>query len=246
MAGSARSVVITQPMLFPWVGLLEQIKLADIIVFYDDVQFSKGSFVNRVQLKMPDTPEWLTVPLKKFKLGTPINKVELSTHSDWRENHRALLAESLGSAPYFHEALKLMNDLCNDAHLTTISDVAKQSMLAQAEYFGLIQGKTFIDVETLNISGHGSQRVLDIVKNLGGSHYITGHGAANYMDHESFEDEGIQVCYMDYLRQPYPQLHGAFSPYVTGLDLVANVGKEGQKYICSKTKCWREFLNERN
>ena len=41
-------VVITQPMLFPWVGLLEQIMLADVLVNYADVQFSKGSFTNRV------------------------------------------------------------------------------------------------------------------------------------------------------------------------------------------------------
>ena len=44
-------VVISQPMLFPWVGMLEQIMLADVFVHYADVQFSKGSFTNRVQIK---------------------------------------------------------------------------------------------------------------------------------------------------------------------------------------------------
>ena len=45
------TVVISQPMFFPWVGMFEQIALADVYVHYDDVQFSKGSFTNRVQLK---------------------------------------------------------------------------------------------------------------------------------------------------------------------------------------------------
>ena len=45
------TVVISQPMLFPWVGMFEQVALADVFVHYDDVQFSKGSFTNRVQLK---------------------------------------------------------------------------------------------------------------------------------------------------------------------------------------------------
>ena len=44
-------VVISQSMFFPWVGFLEQLKLADVYVFYDDVQFSKGSFTNRVRVK---------------------------------------------------------------------------------------------------------------------------------------------------------------------------------------------------
>ena len=53
-------VVISQSMLFPWVGLLEQMRLADVFVHYDDVQFSKGSFVNRVQVKTPDGVRWMT------------------------------------------------------------------------------------------------------------------------------------------------------------------------------------------
>ncbi|HOX52645.1 MAG TPA: WbqC family protein, partial [Fibrobacteria bacterium] len=37
-SGDRRTVVITQPMYFPWVGLFEQIRLADEIVWLDDVQ----------------------------------------------------------------------------------------------------------------------------------------------------------------------------------------------------------------
>ena len=57
-------VVISQSMYFPWVGMLEQIRLADVFIHYDDVQFSKGSFSNRVQVKQPDgTSAWMTIPL---------------------------------------------------------------------------------------------------------------------------------------------------------------------------------------
>ena len=44
-------VVISQPMYFPWVGFLSQISMASTIIWLDDVQFSKGSFTNRVQIK---------------------------------------------------------------------------------------------------------------------------------------------------------------------------------------------------
>ena len=50
------------------------IKLADIIVHYDDVQFSKGSFTNRVQIKTKDGFKWMTVPLEKVKLNQKIEK----------------------------------------------------------------------------------------------------------------------------------------------------------------------------
>lgn len=45
------NVVISQPMLSPWVGMLEQIVLMDVSANYADVQFSKGSSTNRVQIK---------------------------------------------------------------------------------------------------------------------------------------------------------------------------------------------------
>ena len=47
-----RCLVISQPMYFPRVGMLEQIRLADHFVYYDDVQFSRGGFSNRVQLSL--------------------------------------------------------------------------------------------------------------------------------------------------------------------------------------------------
>ena len=52
-------------MFFPWVGLFEQIRLANVFVHYDDVQLPQGrSFTTRVQLKAPTGVHWLTMPVK--------------------------------------------------------------------------------------------------------------------------------------------------------------------------------------
>jgi hypothetical protein len=85
---------------------------------------------------------------------------------------------------------------------------------------------------------------LAIVKELGGDTYITGHGAARYLDHARFESDGVRVEYMDYQCTPYPQLHGEFTPYVTGLDAVANCGRDGATLIRSGSKYWQEHINE--
>ena len=101
----------------------------------------------------------------------------------------------------------------------------------------------FILLGTATFPGKGSGRVLDIVKSVGGTTYITGHGARNYLAHETFEANGIRVEYIDYQKKEYPQLHGAFNPYVSSLDLVANMGRAGAEMICSGTKYWKEFLS---
>ena len=87
---------------------------------------------------------------------------------------------------------------------------------------------------------------LAIVNRFNGAKYVTGHGARNYFGHELAESMGIAVEYIDYRKTPYPQLHGSFSPFVSILDLIANVGRGGLQYIHSTTLPWRTFLqNER-
>lgn len=236
-------VVISQSMLFPWVGLLEQVRLADVFVHYDDVQFSKGSFVNRVQVKTAQGVRWMTLPTRNLHLGQRIDEVELAPTSQWVDKHLELLRTSLPGAKYVDDAMALAHGVYAAGH-GHLGSLARASLLALSEYFGLLEGKRFVDVATLGIGGSASERVLEVVRRVGGRQYITGHGAARYLDHALFERAGVEVRYMRYRLQPYAQLHGEFTPYVSGLDLVANRGREGRECIVSETVSWKEFLHE--
>ncbi|MCA2736091.1 MAG: WbqC family protein [Pseudanabaena sp. M135S2SP2A07QC] len=236
-------IVISQPMYFPWVGMFEQVNLCDAYVNYDDVQFSKGSFTNRVQIKTNSSNgfNWLTVPLKQLKLGILINELEINNQKNWQNQHLEMLKQAYKNAPYFKEMLGLVRDLF-DFPLTTISEVSMKSMELSINYFDLAANKTFYDASRLGIEGGSSERVYQIVKYLNGTHYITGHGAKNYLDHSLFENNSIRVEYMNYLKLPYPQQFSTFNPYVSILDLIANIGKQGKEYIKSSTIYWKEFL----
>lgn len=235
-------VVISQPMLFPWVGILEQVTLADVYVFYPDVQFSKGGYVNRVQVKTPTGVRWLTIPLQKMKLTQRINEVCISDLKDWRSSHLSLISSAYRGSHHFGDALRLMQGVYSNSY-DNLAELSEASTNALCDYFGLIQDRRFLLSSTLGIEGSGSRRVLDIVHAVGGSTYITGHGARNYLDHELFEAEGVGVEYMDYRLNAYSQLHGPFTPYVSALDLVANLGLKGRQMICSGSISWREFVN---
>lgn len=235
-------VVISQSMYFPWVGMLEQIRLCDVFIHYDDVQFSKGSFSNRVQVKTPGGMVWMTAPLRDHRLGQTIDEVQLQPARTWRDRHLALLSQSFDGAPYASDALDLAASVTGGNH-ETVSALARESMLALCRYFGLDETTRFCDSREFGIDGSGSPRVLGLVKAVAGNDYITGHGARNYLDHQLFEANGVSVSYMDYQRMPYRQSHGAFTPHVTGLDLVANCGREGLAKIASPTLDWKEFVH---
>jgi hypothetical protein len=235
-----RTVVISQPMFFPWPGMLEQLRLADVFVHYDDVQFSKGSFTNRVQVKTPRGVTWLTVPLSGMRLGQRIDAVAVGL-GDWRAAHLALLERAYGSAPHRREMLDLVHEVYA-APVTGLADLSILSFESLARYFDLLAGKEIVRSSSLGVGGASGQRVLSLVKSFGGDTYVTGHGAQRYLDHEAFESAGVLVRYIDYRKTPFAQLHGPFTPFVSALDLVANEGKAGRRVIASDSVGWREFL----
>ena len=235
-------VVISQPMYFPWVGLLEQIKISGSFVHYDDVQFTRG-FYNRVQVKTNGGMKWMTIPLRDLHQGQLLNEAEPDEREPWRDRHRALLQQNYAQSPFKEEMLALVDRVFSQPS-TTLADMARSSTMAIAEYFDLTQASHFSISSELGIPGSSSQRLLDICRNLGAETYVTGHGARNYLDHDLFERSGVIVEYMDYQCTPYQQLYGAFTPYVTSLDLIANCGRDGAKFIRSGTRHWKSFINE--
>lgn len=234
-------VVISQPMYFPWVGILEQVRLSNVFVHYEDVQFTRGSFSNRVQVKTEAGMRWLTVPLKNHILGQLINEVEIDYRTDWQRSHRDILKQAYAKSEHKAEMLDLVDEVFSQRY-DSLAELSKVSMMGLIRYFGLEDGRTFIDSPDLGIAGSSTQRVIDICVRLKAASYITGHGARNYLEHEAFEAQGIDVDYIGYGLSPYKQLHGPFTPYVTALDLVANCGKDGVHHIAGKQIPWREFI----
>ena len=238
------SVVISQPMLFAWPGFFEQLSLADVFVHLDDVQFSKGSFTNRIQLKFPEGRRWMTIPLAGKGSFQTIASL-CASDPEWRKSHVALLRQSLAGTPYVADVL----DLVDRVHAeTNLCDLLIASTDLTAEYLGIGQDRQILRSSALGLSSASSERVLEIVKSVGGTRYLTGHGAAGYLDHALFERAGIAVEYMDYSLTPWPQggkeggSGGGFTPYVSVLDLIARTGKAAADYLRPATLPWQEFI----
>jgi hypothetical protein len=228
-------VVISQPMLFPWVGMFEQIQLSNVFVHYDDVQYTRGSFFNRVQVKTLKDPfiKWMTIPVINVNgLQSNINEMTLDVFTDWRSSHLVMLKQTYAKAPYFKDMLKIVSGVYA-LPFNNLADIAIESIESVCRYYGLDQGRTFSRSSNLNIPGKSTERVLKVVQHYQGKTYVTGHGAINYFDHELLENNGINIEYMNYQKRPYPQAHGPFTPYITILDLIANCGPAGKEMICS-------------
>lgn len=220
---------------------MAQMALADVMIWLDDVQFSKGSFTNRVQVKMPAGRTWMSVPLVGKGSGIIIRDL-IMTDTTTRDRHKALLRNAMGKAPYGSEMLQTFE--AGWVKHAPLVDSLINSAEVLANAIGLPARRTFRASE-LAIGGSGSSRVLALVKAVGGDTYITGHGARKYLDHVAFDTAGVAVRYMEYASKPWPQDHGVFTPYVTALDLVAQVSTRARRdHLAPQTLAWQTFLEQ--
>jgi hypothetical protein len=235
------NVVISQPQLLPWPGFFELVASADIYVHLDDALFSRGGFINRVQIKHPSGSKWMTIPLQGKGSFERICDLT-AAGKDWKRRHRELVVQSLAQAPYLADGLDLLESVYCVDRLPELLIASVENPMAK---MGLCGPRQWIRSSGLGLEGTSWQRVLAIVKAVGGTRYVTAHGAANYLDHEAFEEAGVAVEYADYSKTPYPQQHGEFTPYVSILDLIANLGTEAGTAIHPRTVPWAEFLARR-
>ncbi|MBL3601837.1 MAG: WbqC family protein [gamma proteobacterium endosymbiont of Lamellibrachia anaximandri] len=77
-----------------------------------------------------------------------------------------------------------------------------------------------------------TERLIDICKATGITHYLSGPTAKNYIEPALFDEAGIKLDYKDYDDYPeYQQLHPPFSHNVSILDLLVHTGPDASYYI---------------
>jgi hypothetical protein len=231
-------------MFLPWIGLFEQIRLSDVFVHYDDVQFPQGrSFMTRVQIKSAQGTFWLTAPIDHVKSGRLINQVVFFGGTDWRGKHLATLRHIYARAPHLRLMYSIAEQIYSEqSNLLTDFNIAAIEHLAQR----LRLSPKFIKSSSLGVHGTATERLIGLCMQLDCDVYVTGHGALNYLNHEKFEERGITVRYMDYKKMPYEQGAGEFTPYVSILDALAYCGERTRDLMCSDSIYWRDFLRIQN
>ena len=235
-----KTVVILQPQFFPWRGVFEQIRLADEFVHLDDAQFQKGGFTNRVQLKTPSGPLWLTVPVLRAGKLPAIAEVEIDYRSDWRGKHLRTLVMSYARAPYVAVARAIVEDVYSERP-RTIGDLDIAALERCCLELGL--RPLFTRASATPVTGSKTERLVELLVPRGATCYVTGLGALDYLDNPRLAASGIDVRVMAYTRRPYEQLHGAFDPHVSILDTIANLGPDAAGALESPAIPWHDVVS---
>lgn len=224
-------VGVIQSSYIPWRGYFDFIASVDVFVFHDDIQYTKGDWRNRNKLKSAKGTEWLTVPVSYKNVAQLICETPIDFTTPWAKKHLRVFEAHYRKAPYFEQAAELLSGLDDPRH-ETISQLNVFLIRHICDYLD-INTTLFLSSE-LALQGSKTERLIDLLKKLNATAYLSGPSADAYLDKALFRQNGIQLEYKSYDYAPYPQLWGNFIGEVSVLDMIANCGPKSAEYLCSR------------
>lgn len=227
-----KSLFIIQSNYIPWKGYFDAINKADIVIIYDEMQFTKNDWRNRNLIKTRNGAEWISIPVKQSgKFGQKINETE-ALNQLWKKKHWKTIKQNYSKAKFFEEVGNILEPLYLNEEMLSVnlSEINVAFIKAINKYLGI--KSELILSKNIELIGDRNQRIVNICKELNITDYISGPAAMEYMDMESFDKAGIKVEFLDYSGYAkYDQLFDDFVHQVSIIDLLFNKGKGAVNYM---------------
>ncbi len=216
------NIAIHQPNFFPWIGYFYKIKSSDYFVFLDDVQYSKNSYTNRVNIIYEKKQTWLTLPVNS-KLGLKINKVFVADKS-WKDKHLSKITNAYRKTKFFLEVFDKVKNLFDEIDSENLATINQLIICSVSNWLEL--NKKFYISSELNINKDlkGDDRLIEIIRTLGGNTYFSGKGGNKYQNEEKFKSANISLRYSNFKEKRYNQQSNDFIYGNSILDLLFNLG----------------------
>jgi hypothetical protein len=217
------TAAIHQPHYLPYPGLMDKIARADVVIWLDDAQFSRGGWQNRNRVKTAHGALTLTVPIAR----RPTTALSATTMTDdsWRRRHRATLLQAYAHAPHLDHVQALAQAL-HDTPYSTLADLN----LACCRHLADLMGITTPQVLASSLGptrARRTERLVELCRRIGADTYLAGDGSAAYLDLTAF-DGPVSLQWQHYRTPRYPQQHSrhGFLPDLSVIDLIANTGDQ--------------------
>lgn len=214
-------IAIMQPYFFPYIGYFSLIKNTEYFVFFDTPQYIRKGWINRNRIIGANgEAAFFTVPIEKTRRETPINEVNISSHTDWRNKILGQL-NIYKKAPYYKQVIELVKDVTS-LQTSSISELAINSVVKTCEY---LQMNIKYDVfSNLNLKlpeiNAPDEWALYIAKELGYDTYINPPGGKSFFNRDKYLKENIDLQFLTQEIIAYNQKKEKFVPALSIIDVM--------------------------
>jgi hypothetical protein len=221
---------ILQPNYVPWRGYFDMMDDVDVFVLFEDVQYTDRDWRNRNRIKTRTGLRWITVPVHAAHGRDRICEVRIANDEPWRDRHLHLIADAYRDAPHLEPARSEFAAILARGHELLV-DLDLDLLVWAKDRMGI--ATPILRSSDLPSAGTKTAKLIDLLKAVGATAYLSGPSAEAYIDPTMFAAAGISLVYKRYEYPPYPQLWGSFEGGVSVLDLLFNTGPEARAHLKS-------------
>ena len=219
----------------PWKGYFDIISSVDYFVFFDICQYTRRDWRNRNRIKVLNGGNWILVPVQvKNKFDQKINET-LVSDSNWAQKIWNKVEYNYKNAPFYNFVKDNLYENVMKKIDSPFLSVVNQTLIEIISKEFLFINTEFRKAEDFNIVDDKNMRLINIVKELGGSEYVSGSAAKAYIKNDLFDLHNVKLTYMEYNGyEEYEQLHGDFDHFVSIIDLLMMKGPDAKNYLLNK------------
>ena len=221
-----------QPYMFPYIGYWQLMNEVDLFVIYDDVNFIKRGWINRNNILENGEASLFSMPLSGASQNKKINEIPFFELRKWSHKFLNQLKKSYAKAPYFKEIEELLQEIFNENYTesTSIADLFIKHVELIAQYLEIDIELSTSSKAFNNSMLKGQSRIIDICSLVSAQKYINPIGGKELYTTEAFEEENIELSFMQSKPFEYKQFDNEFVPWLSILDVLMFNSKEEVKH----------------
>lgn len=227
-------IAIHQPHYFPWIGYFDKMAKSDSFVLLDEVQFEKGSPMNRNRvIDSNGSIKYITISVETENfLNIPYRSLQTKNNREWKTRQINALENYYKKARFKTEAMGIIKSFFDNDYKSvcewTINSIYLIKELLEIPTHIIHQSQIEYDR-----SSKKSDLILSICEALNVDTYLSGRGASvNYLNRNMYKENGIDILFQNFEHPSYIQCNSqVFISGVSIIDCLFNCGIEETNLI---------------
>lgn len=218
---------LMQPYIFPYLGYYQLVNSVDRFVFYDDVTYIKGGYINRNLIKVNNKKQRFTVPL----IGASSNVMICAVLcSDKLRKLLTTIEQAYCKAPYFNDIYPLIKETLLSEE-RRLSVVAAKSIELVFKYLEIEKELYFSSDLAYDRTLSATDKIIDICKIMNCNKYINSYGGINLYDQSYFKDNSI--C-LNFIRknEMHSYQNNTDSEFIDNLSMIDILMWNSKEQVC--------------
>jgi hypothetical protein len=214
-------VAIMQPYFLPYIGYFQLLSHVDLFVIHDDIEFSKGGWLNRNRISGDSGLLWITLSLAKASDYAQINEREIAPSFDADRMLRQVAAQCK-NANQLEQGMKILSSSVCDPLIGLVPQLLR-SLTLVAKVLEIDTPMTLSSQMNIAQNLRGEDRVLAICEALEASSYLNPEGGTGLYSTKHFRERGVELEFLRHIPTPYRQVAREFHPRLSIMDALLNL-----------------------